>query len=311
MRVNAIAPLCALLMTTTACQATGPDGANPDLSPRGTALTRVKPTRKDLTTTLSLAGTVTMRPTIGLVAPVAGKVRFVDLPASDTPSTTPVRVATVSADGTAHPVEIPAGTVFAGRLVDDGATVTAGMPIASAEHTGYGIVAGLDAGQAYQVSGATSDVRAQIENGPGPFPCAVLGTIAALPAGTAPESTPEPSGEPASRSAATGLRVVCAAPGDVTLINGASASVELVTGRSANALAVPVEAVAGRRDRGRVDVLLPDGSRRTTDVVLGLTDGQVVEVTSGLTGDEELAVPGPDLPDPAQDGATTPTGQRR
>jgi hypothetical protein len=311
MRIHLTAPLCALLMTTAACGSSEPDRASPDLAPRGTALTKAKPTRQDLTTTLSLAGKVTMRPTVGLVAPVAGEVRFVDLPATAGTSTTPVRVATVWADGTPHPVEIPAGTTFTGRLVDDRATVTAGMPIASARHTAYGIVAELDAGQAYQVSGALADVRAQIENGPGPFPCAVLGTIAALPPGTAPEPAPDSPERSAAPSAPTGLRIVCTAPGDVTLINGASAALELITGKSANALVVPVEAVAGARDQGKVDVLLPDGSRRTTDVALGLTDGAVVEVTSGLTGDEELAVPGPDLPAPAQDGASTPTGTRR
>ncbi len=30
--------------------------------------------------------------------------------------------------------------------------------------------------------------------------------------------------------------------------------------------------------------------------MLGLTDGKVVEIKSGLTGDETVAVPGPNLP---------------
>jgi hypothetical protein len=31
--------------------------------------------------------------------------------------------------------------------------------------------------------------------------------------------------------------------------------------------------------------------------VLGITDGQVIEIKEGLTGDETIAVPGPNLPD--------------
>jgi hypothetical protein len=46
-------------------------------------------------------------------------------------------------------------------------------------------------------------------------------------------------------------------------------------------------------------VVGPDGQRQTRDVVLGLTDGKVIEIRSGLSGDENVAVPGPNLPPPA------------
>ena len=39
-----------------------------------------------------------------------------------------------------------------------------------------------------------------------------------------------------------------------------------------------------------------DRTRKTVDVVLGLTDGKVVQIKSGLKGDETIAVPGPNLP---------------
>ncbi|NUT90699.1 MAG: efflux RND transporter periplasmic adaptor subunit, partial [Saccharothrix sp.] len=88
----------------------------------------------------------------------------------------------------------------------------------------------------------------------------------------------------------------------VKLINGASAVLEVVTASAQNALVVPVEAVAGGQGKGKVDVLGPDGARTTKDVVLGLTDGKVVEIKEGLTGEETLAVPGPDLPPAQQQG---------
>ncbi|MGW6934425.1 efflux RND transporter periplasmic adaptor subunit [Lentzea sp. NPDC054927] len=328
MRKILLAPLCALVtVAVAACSPSGPDQTNPELAPRGTTMTKVKPTKQDLTTKLSINGKVEMNPTFGLVAPVAGQVRFFEIsPPNGTP-TKPVRVATVWKDGAPNYVEIPAGATFGGRLVDDKATVTAGMPLASAKHVGYALVGDIDGAQAYKISGALTDVTAQIKNGPGPFPCTVLGTIAALPQATIPEKpkdTPDPKTEttgqqqqpkqpdqPQQPSASTGLRIVCTGGADVQMINGATASIEVTTGKAAQALVVPVEAVAGTQGKGKVDVIQPDGSRRTIDVTLGLTDGKVVEIKSGLTGDEELAVPGPNLPEGQQQGGDPqqkPTG---
>ncbi|GGN02560.1 hypothetical protein GCM10011609_46820 [Lentzea pudingi] len=329
MRKIVLAPLCALVtVTVAACSPSGPDQTNPELAPRGTPMTKVKPTRQDLTTKISIAGKVDLNPTFGLVAPVDGEVRYFDVPTPNGTPTKPIRVATVWKNQTPNYVEAPAGSTFSGRLVDDKATVKAGMPIASAKHAGYAIVGDIDGQQAYKISGALTDVVVQIKNGPGPFPCAVLGTIAALPQGTVPEKPPvtpdtkddkkdQPQQQPQQPqqpqqqpSASTGLRIVCTAPADVQMINGATASIEVTTGKSTQALVVPVEAVAGQQGKGKVDVISPDGSRRTTDVVLGLTDGKVIEVKSGLTGDEELAVPGPNLPEGQQQGGdqSKPTG---
>ncbi|MEV6237183.1 efflux RND transporter periplasmic adaptor subunit [Lentzea sp. NPDC051838] len=328
MRKIVLAPLCALVtVAVAACSPSGPDQTNPELAPRGTTMTKVKPTKQDLTTKLSISGKVEMNPTFGLTAPVAGQVRYFDLQTPNGTPTKPTRVATVWKDGAANYVEIPAGATFGGRLVDDKATVTAGMPIASAKHVGYAIVGDIDGAQAYKISGALTDVTVQIKNGPGPFPCTVLGTIAALPQGTIPEKppvTPDTKNPPATGqtqpkqpdqpqqpSSSTGLRIVCTAPGDVQMINGATASIEVTTGKSAQALVVPVEAVAGQQGKGKVDVLQPDGSRRTVDVTLGLTDGKVVEIKSGVTADDELAVPGPNLPEGQQQGGDPqqkPTG---
>ena len=90
--------------------------------------------------------------------------------------------------------------------------------------------------------------------------------------------------------------MVCTAPADVKLINGASATLDIVTARATQVLVLPVEAVAGSQGKGQVDVVKPDGTRETRDVVLGLSDGKMVEIKSGLTGTETIAVPGPNLP---------------
>ncbi|XVV08753.1 efflux RND transporter periplasmic adaptor subunit [Actinoplanes sp. CA-131856] len=301
------------------CTADKEAAATPGLEERGTVLTTVKPSRQNLSNQISLAGKVAINPLFGIVAPTAGEIRYVQRKPNKTPAAQPLWVATVWDDGTPRRVNIPEGSMLAGRLMDDRSEVSAGMPIVSARHGGYGIVADIDSAAAYRISGAARNVTGQIKNGPGPFPCTALGTIAALPAGTNPEppkpsTTPptpgapsapvapveDPAAAPAEGSEPTGLQLVCAPPAGVKLINGADVTLSVVTDRAGNAMVLPVEAVAGTQGKGKVDVLTPDRTRKTVDVVLGLSDGKVVQIKSGLRGDEDVAVPGPDLPQPAE-----------
>jgi hypothetical protein len=318
--------LLSVLAVSAACSTTEAAEPPPGLAERGTVMTTATPARQDLTNAVSLAGTVEMNPVFGLVAPVAGQMRYLDLVQPKKTPTKPTRIGSVWVDGEPHRVEVPAGSTFAGRLVDDRASVTAGMPVASAKLAGYGIVADISSDKAYQIADGLTGVQAQIKNGPGPFACAVLGTIAALPAGTVPAPPPaEPPAEspadqqPGSAAAppqeapqeeveqppgsdASGLRLVCTAPPDTKLINGAAVTLKIVTQTAANALVVPVEAIAGGQGKGQVEVVKDDGSTQIVDVVLGLTDGKVVEIKSGLTGDEMLSVPGPNLPSAPEGG---------
>jgi hypothetical protein len=306
-RSAAAAILGALLFSVAACTGAGQQAQTPGLAPRGTVFTTAKPTRQDLANKVSLSGKVTVNPVFGLVAPVKGEVRYLFVTTPSTTPTRPTRVATVYAKGKGYKVEVPAGAVFSGRLVDDRSTVPAGMPIVSARQIGYGIVADIDGASAYKISSALTSVRAQIQDGPGPFSCKVMGTIAALPAGTIPEPpppSPDPSAtaQPIGReqgpppSEPTGMRIVCVAPASVKLINGASVTLEVVTAQAHNALVLPVEAVAGGQGKGMVDVVRPDGTKETREVTLGLTDGRMIEIKTGLTEEDTVAVPGPDIP---------------
>ena len=303
-----------IVFTASACTGTESPDQTPGLIDRGTVMTTAKPSRQDLTSRISLSGTVTLNPVFGIVAPIAGQIRYVNVTAPLGTPTKPTRVANIYVGGKATRIDVPAGSTFAGRLVDDRSTVTIGMPIVSAKYAGYGIVANIDGAQAYQISDALTSVQAQISSGPGPFACAVLGTIAALPSGTIPEPPPpavDPTAPPVmpvpdpiapqNPSESTGMRLVCTPPVDAKLINGATATIQVTIATSANALVLPVEAVAGSQGKGKVNIVLPDGTTQTKDVELGLSDGEVIEIKSGLTGDETVAVPGPNLPDAPPD----------
>ncbi|WP_026425444.1 hypothetical protein [Actinokineospora inagensis] len=308
------------------CSASTAGPPTPGLAERGTTMTTATLTRMDLTAKVSLKGKVALNPVFGLAAPVDGQIRYVEV--KDTPGTPakPTRAGSVWVKGKSTPVDVPAGSTFAGRLVDDKTNVTAGTPVVSAKYGGYALVADIDGGQAYALADGLGVVRAQIKSGPGPFDCSVLGTTAALPPGTIPAppapqvpaqqvpvdpgqanppvpqqqpQAPEQQQDGRTPSESTGMRLVCVPPAGVRMINGADATLEVTTARAKDALVAPVEAVAGRESAGKVDVLDANGARQTKDVVLGLTDGQFIEVKSGLTGTETLAVPGPSLP-PAQ-----------
>ncbi|MFC7534861.1 efflux RND transporter periplasmic adaptor subunit [Actinoplanes sp. GCM10030250] len=312
-RVGAVVSAVAL---AAGCSSGEETAQTPGLEERGTVLTTVQPTRQDMNNKISLSGKVVINPVFGIVAPIDGEVRYRSFKPSTTPDDDPIWVATIWEDGHPNEVSIPANSTMAGRLMEDRTKVTAGMPIVSARHAGYGIVADIDSAQAYRISGAVKSVQAQIKNGPGPFKCKARGTIAALPAGTVPEP-PEPTpttgasgapdpvpddlkgGAPESGpegSEATGLQLVCTAPKNVKLINGAAVTLDLVTDSAKNALVLPVEAVAGTQGKGKVDLVGEDKTRKTVDVELGLTDGKVVQIKKGLKGDETIAVPGPNLP---------------
>ena len=297
------------------CSGSSDKAKTPALEPRGTVLTTVQPSRQDLTNKISLSGKVAINPVYGIVAPADGELRYVQRQPSTTASTQATWVATVWDHGTPHKVLMPRNSILAGRLLDDRATVTAGMPVISAKRAGYAVVADIDSALAYRISGSAKSVTGQIKNGPGPFACKPLGTIAALPAGTIPEpppATPDPNatGEeknPAEQqqeqpagggegSEPTGLRLVCTAAKGIKLINGAAVTLEMVTDKASDVLVLPVEAVAGAQGKGKVDVVGADRVRKTVDVTLGLTDGKVVEIKKGLKGSETVAIPGPNLP---------------
>lgn len=63
---------------------------------------------------------------------------------------------------------------------------------------------------------------------------------------------------------------------------GASAKMEISAGSANDVLTLPITAVQGSVGKGRVWVVGQDGVETPTDVELGLTDGSMVEVKSGI-----------------------------
>lgn len=77
---------------------------------------------------------------------------------------------------------------------------------------------------------------------------------------------------------------------DLDLLIGLSAEVNIITERQEDVLAVPLEAVMEYRGKQLVSLVKPDGTTESVEVTIGLSDGRVVQITSGLAaGDQILA----------------------
>ncbi|WP_454049574.1 secretion protein HlyD [Cellulomonas sp. Marseille-Q8402] len=140
--------------------------------------------------------------------------------------------------------------------------------------------------QQYRLIDAPGEATVTLKGGPAPFVCTGL-RIGAAAQATAPED-PAGAAQPDAAAPTSGT-VACAVPAEVTAFAGLGADIEIVNGTADGALLVPVTAVQGSVQNGNVWVVAADGSTEQRAIGLGLTDGQQVQVTSGLAeGDTVL-----------------------
>ncbi|ACZ31526.1 hypothetical protein Xcel_2511 [Xylanimonas cellulosilytica DSM 15894] len=152
----------------------------------------------------------------------------------------------------------------------------------------------LSADQQYRLVGATGEAQVTIQGGPAPFTCTGLRIGAAPQAdGTAPEGGGQSS---------TGT-VTCAVPGEVTAFAGLGAEIEIVNGSATDAVVVPVSAVLGSAQKGKVWLVASEGAEpEEREIGLGLTDGRQIQVTEGLAAGDRILEFTP-VPDGTEAGA--------
>lgn len=170
-----------------------------------------------------------------------------------------------------------AGTLDLTALVEQ--LVSVGDPIGSVAPGTLSVTGTLTAAQQYRLINAPAEAEVTLTGGPAPFTC--TGLRIGATAGTATDPAADPT------QAQTGS-VTCAIPAGVIAFAGLGATIEITNGEAVDALVVPVTAVQGSVQAGRVWVVGPDGEPTETDVALGLTDGQLVQVTEGLTEGQEI-----------------------
>jgi len=69
-----------------------------------------------------------------------------------------------------------------------------------------------------------------------------------------------------------------------------TANVEVIEAHRSNVVTIPMMAIIRRQQKTFVTVVKPDNSTEERGVILGINDGENVEVTSGLSGDEQVLV---------------------
>lgn len=179
-----------------------------------------------------------------------------------------------------------AGTVDISVLKDQ--AVTVGEVIGTVSPGTLSVSGTLTADQQYRLVGATGKAQVTLKGGPAPFTCTGL-TIGEAPAG---ESGGESAGMEIPMAggpeAATGA-VHCSIPRKVKAFSGLGAEIEITNGNAKDVVVVPISAVLGTSQTGRVWVVKEEGAEpEPRDVTLGLTDGLQVEVTKGLKAGEQI-----------------------
>jgi multidrug efflux pump subunit AcrA (membrane-fusion protein) len=155
-----------------------------------------------------------------------------------------------------------------------GQAANVGLELYTLTPSRYHLLATVEPVQLYRLVNAPSEASVTITGGPAPFTC---------------------TGVRVQVSAEGTASVRCAVPADQVVFAGLPASVDLALGQVEDALVIPVTAVQGGAGSGKVWVDAGDGTDpEEREVALGVNDGTMVEVVSGLEEGESIRqfVPG-------------------
>lgn len=140
----------------------------------------------------------------------------------------------------------------------------------------------------YRLLDDPKKAEVKLDGGPAPFTCkklAIGNDVIAV------EPNPEDdSGEDfygyegqAQNDSTTAVKMRCPAPKKVRLFAGLTGTMTVLAGEAKGVVAVPITAVQGVLETGRVWVIDPaTGEEVERDIKLGLSDGEMIEVVEGL-----------------------------
>ncbi|MFQ4147770.1 efflux RND transporter periplasmic adaptor subunit [Arthrobacter sp. LAPM80] len=174
----------------------------------------------------------------------------------------------------------------------------------------FSITGSLTTAQQFRLLGKPTTATGTVTNGPAPFSCQNVKLSNPNKPATPDSGNPEGAaglgamGRGAQGETGSG-QVSCAVPANVAVFPGLGATITLTAGEAKDVLTLPLTAVKGSVQNGVVWIASADGSTRPEErkVVLGLNDGEKVEIASGLAEGEPVLefVPGVD--------AVVPEGQ--
>jgi len=212
---------------------------------------------------LALTGSISRDDDYAVKSQVNGTVTSVDVGAGATVSAGQV-LFTVRQDLPRTIVEITAaeaGTVLELNLVA-GQSTSIGGDVAMLSPQRFHVLSTVEPVQLYRLINAPTEATVTITGGPAPFSCTGLTTQV-------------------SDDGTTSVR--CAIPTDQVVFPGLPAELTVAVGSVEDALVIPTTAVKGGAGNGVVWIDAGDGTEPTErPVILGITDGTMVEVLDGL-----------------------------
>lgn len=249
-----------------ACSSPDPAG----LPTVDTTPSTVEVVRRDITSVLVVAGTTSAMPEVTVSVPVDGVLQH------EVGAGTPVVGGQVLGTVGGEPFEAPADGELVAWLVEDDDEVLGDVPLAVVRYQGLAAEVPIPPTLAYRVYSEPTTGAASIEGGPAGVPCRTAPLV-----GSAADLAPD-----VEQSV-----FACLLPAGTRSMPGLPANVGLETAVAQVVLALPVEAVLGSAQTGKV-TLVEGGERTVLTVTLGISDGASIEIVDGLAeGDVVEAVP--------------------
>lgn len=269
--------VCAAIAAALVKLAFFPDEADAAAPAPGGTLTTpvVQVERGSITDELTVDGTIARDDAVTVRAQVEGTITNVAVAQGQAVAAGQVlfTVKQVSPVKNIDVVAPEAGELSSFELVK-GQPVSLGVEVAKLTPARFHVVGTVDPVLLYRLVGAPTEAQVTIQGGPAPFTCTGLKVQV---------------GEDGSTS------VVCAVPTDQQVFAGLKATLGVTAGSATDVLVVPTTAVQGGAGTGVVWVASADGGdAEKRDVQLGVTDGSLVEVVSGLAEGDSIRqfVPG-------------------
>jgi len=252
-------------------------------------------TRGTITNDVVLSGTIAPDPAIEILATVTGSVVEVYARQGDTVTAgqplVKLRGERLDADGdyvtVVEDVHSPSDGILSRFPTLVGTSTAAGEPIGAVAPPTFNVSGEIPPEQMYRIVQRPTEALVTVAGGPAPFMCTDLVILMPIEGDDSSEAVSSPT-----------LR--CKVPQDVTVFAGLLAEVVLAGGVAEDVLVVPTSAVLGAAESGIVWLVLPDGSTEERTVELGMSDGAMVQIVSGLEEGDELLqfVPGAPGDDP-------------
>ncbi|MDK1359453.1 hypothetical protein QNO00_04130 [Arthrobacter sp. zg-Y1219] len=201
--------------------------------------------------------------------------------------------------------------------------LSVGADVATVDPGTFSVSGTLTSDQQFRILGRANTAMVTVNGGPAPFPCSdvTMGRTPAAEPGISTQAQQAGPGQPAEPEAPAAGSVSCSIPADVPVFSGLGAAIDITAGQAEGVITVPTTAVQGAVQTGLVWVM-PGGAPAPEaegavdggavadpgaegaamggaeaverEVTLGLNDGQLVEITSGLVEGEMVLqfVPG-------------------